>query len=298
MRIQVARIGDRPIISPDMDARMGSNVNGPSLIKVPDWLPDPLGRYYLYFAHHDGRYIRLAFADELTGPWQTYEAGVLPLEDSLFAGHIASPDVIVDDASKAIRLYFHGADQPTGSEGKQYTRVALSSDGLNFVTRPEVLGRPYMRVIQRDDWHYAMAMPGIFYRSRDGLSNFEEGPNLFESSMRHAALHLRQDCRGDRLLIFFTQVGDVPEHIVVCEIELTDNWHDWRPGPVTSVLMPERDYEGAGLALQASVRGLAPEQVRELRDPAIFEEDGKMYLLYAIAGESGIALAELDIQSD
>jgi hypothetical protein len=33
--------------------------------------------------------------------------------------------------------------------------------------------------------------------------------------------------------------------------------------------------------------------VNQLRDPAIFEEDGRTYLLYAVAGESGIAIAEL-----
>jgi hypothetical protein len=30
-----------------------------------------------------------------------------------------------------------------------------------------------------------------------------------------------------------------------------------------------------------------------LRDPAIFEENGRVYLLYAIAGERGIAIAEI-----
>ena len=294
MRVRVERIGDGPIIPPDMDARMGSNVNGPTLIRVPDWLPDSLGRYYLYFAHHDGRYIRLAVANELAGPWQTYEDGVLPLADSLFAGHIASPDVIIDHESKTLRLYFHGADRPTGFREAQYTRVALSPDGLNFAARPEILGRAYMRTVRYQGWYYAMAMPGIFYRSRDGLTDFEEGPTLFPSNMRHAALLVRED----RLLVFYTRVGDVPEHIVACEILLTDDWHDWRPGTTVSVLEPERDYEGANLALRPSVRGLAGEPVRELRDPAIFEEDGKTYLLYAVAGESGIALAELALLPD
>jgi len=55
-----------------MDGRMGANVNGPSLIRAPAWLPNPLGRYYLYFAHHQGAYIRLAYADRLEGPWRTY----------------------------------------------------------------------------------------------------------------------------------------------------------------------------------------------------------------------------------
>jgi hypothetical protein len=33
--------------------------------------------------------------------------------------------------------------------------------------------------------------------------------------------------------------------------------------------------------------------VNQLRDPAIYVEDDRIYLLYAIAGESGIAIAEL-----
>jgi hypothetical protein len=33
--------------------------------------------------------------------------------------------------------------------------------------------------------------------------------------------------------------------------------------------------------------------VNQLRDPAIFKENGKIYLLYAVAGEQGIAIGEL-----
>ena len=33
--------------------------------------------------------------------------------------------------------------------------------------------------------------------------------------------------------------------------------------------------------------------MNQLRDPAIYEEAGKTYLLYAVGGESGIALAEM-----
>jgi hypothetical protein len=35
--------------------------------------------------------------------------------------------------------------------------------------------------------------------------------------------------------------------------------------------------------------------VNQLRDPAIFQEDGRTYLLYAVAGEAGIGIAELEI---
>jgi hypothetical protein len=57
--------------------------------------------------------------------------------------------------------------------------------------------------------------------------------------------------------------------------------------------LPETEYEGRDLPLEPSVRGSIHERVRQLRDPGIFLEDGRTYLLYAIAGESGLAVAEI-----
>ena len=82
--IRIERLVDGPIIRPDMDRSMGSNIAGPSLIRVPDWIENPLGRYYLYFSDHRGLYIRLAYANALTGPWTMYEAGTLQLHQSGF----------------------------------------------------------------------------------------------------------------------------------------------------------------------------------------------------------------------
>jgi hypothetical protein len=289
--MQVIRFPENPIVRPDMDQRMGGNVNGPSLIRVPDWVERPLGRYYLYFAHHDGRYIRLAYADDLRGPWQTYEAGVLPLTASHFGGHIASPDVQIDDEQRQIRLYYHGAEHPSGSGhgGPQFSRVAISRNGLDFEASPEILGRPYMRLFRWDGWHYALAMPGVMYRSRDGLTGFEEGPALFPSTTRHSALKLD----GDRLSVFFTHAGDCPERILLSVIQLTPDWLTWQASEPVPVLEPELEYEGGHLALEPSRRGLVMGPVRQLRDPAIYREDGRVYLLYSIAGEYGIAIAEL-----
>ena len=70
--VTATRLGDRPIIVPEMDTRMSGNIQGPSLIKVPEWIENPLGNYYLYFADHRGTYIRMAYADEVTGPWTVY----------------------------------------------------------------------------------------------------------------------------------------------------------------------------------------------------------------------------------
>jgi hypothetical protein len=215
--MHIRRFPNNPAIRPHMDDRMGDHINGPSLIHVPEWVEQPLGRYYLYFSHHDGRYIRLASSDALQGPWTTYRDGVLPLREAGFAGHVASPDVHVDHAQRQIRLYYHGSDTPSGGGGKQTTRVALSADGLHFTARAETLGRPYFRVFHWDGYDYALAMPGVFSRSRDGLRDFVEGPTLFTRHMRHTALMLE----GSLLSVFYTNAGDCPERILLSTIDLT-----------------------------------------------------------------------------
>jgi hypothetical protein len=62
---KVVRFGANPILRPEMipktDGPRSSNLNFPSLIRVPSWIDKPLGKYYLYFSSHPGMYIRLAF---------------------------------------------------------------------------------------------------------------------------------------------------------------------------------------------------------------------------------------------
>ena len=64
-------------------------------------------------------------------------------------------------------------------------------------------------------------------------------------------------------------------------------------GEPADLLRPERDWEGAGLPVGSSQIGLSYEPVNQLRDPAIFQKEARSYLLYSVAGERGIALAEL-----
>ena len=283
--MKVERFTGNPIIHPGMGGGVGDNINGPSLIRVPDWVSDPLGRYYLYFAHHRGSFIRLAYADYLEGPWRIHEPGVLSVADSYCLDHVASPDVHPDADQRMVRMYYHGVSEA----GPQVSRVALSPDGVTFRARDEVLGNSYFRVFRWDSWHYALGMPGVFYRSRDGLSGFEVGPTLFTPDMRHSAVWVQRDM----LHVFYSDVGDSPERILHATIDLTADWTDWEVSPPATVLEPELEYEGADLPLEPSVRGLATRRVRQLRDPAIFEEDGDLYLLYSVAGESGIAAARL-----
>ena len=290
---KVERLRNNPIIRPNMDDRMGDNINGPSLIQVPDWVRDRLGKYYLYFGHHDGRYIRLAYADDLQGPWRIHSEGVLSLEESHFEGHIASPDVHVDHKSGQIRMYFHGSNTVTGGGtgkgGAQFTRASISIDGLNFNAESELLSNPYLRAFQWNGNHYAIAMPGVFYRSENGMSNFEDGPTLFTENMRHSAVIVDENV----LQIFFTMVGDSPERIKLSTVDLSDDWMNWTASDPIDVLSPELPWEGSEMPQEPSKRGLIDGQVNQLRDPAIYQEYGRKYLLYSIAGESGIAIAEL-----
>jgi hypothetical protein len=132
-------------------------------------------------------------------------------------------------------------------------------------------------------------MPGVFYRSRDGLSEFVEGPTRFTSAMRHSAVQLA----GETLLVYYTNAGDCPERILRVAIHLTDDWREWEPTAPEVVLEPELEWEGVNEPLEPSARGAVIGPARQLRDPAIFEENGRTFLLYAAAGEYGIAIAEV-----
>jgi hypothetical protein len=321
--VKVVRIGNGPIISPSSHPSIGENIQGPSLIKVPKWIEASLGKYYLYFADHKGKYIRLAYAEKIRGPWKIHVPGSLQIENSYFPSkaprvnekvltqllaqaeingidfsklphdlvtelttpHIASPDVHIDYNSRRVVMYFHGLED----FARQVSLVALSKDGVSFQALPQVIGRTYMRIFNYDGFTYAMAMPGQFYRSKDGLTNFVEGPLLFNSNMRHSALLVRESV----LYVFWTQVGDVPERILLTTIDLSEDWMDWKESKTVEVLRPEESWEGADAPLEPSIRSVAYGHVNQLRDPAIYVENDDVFMLYAVAGESGIALAEI-----
>ena len=321
-KVQVTRLLDRPIVAPGIHPSVGVNIQGPTLVKVPEWLANPLGNYYLYFADHKGDYIRLAYADELTGPWQIYEPGTLQLAQSHFLSeppaisderlleveaerqasgvlyahdmrteltstHIASPDVHTDNGNRRFIMYYHGL----AGAGRQHSRVATSSDGIHFEAQPQDLGRTYMRAFQHDGMTYVMSMPGQFYRSRDGFTDFETGPMLFEPNMRHAGLLKKENI----LYVFWTRVGELQESIMVSTIDISGDWQQWRNVGERVVLRPEFDWEGANMPLAPSMRSTAYGVVNQLRDPAIYEEGEDIYLLYVVGGESGIALAKIEL---
>jgi hypothetical protein len=72
------------------------------------------------------------------------------------------------------------------------------------------------------------------------------------------------------------------------------DWSTWHASEPTEVLRPERKWEGSDLDIQPSERGYIGVRANQLRDPAIFEKEGEVFLLYSVAGESGIAIAKLE----
>ncbi len=224
----VLRLRDRlPIVSQEHFERAGvagegANLNGPSAIRVPDWLPvwrraDPRASYYLYFADHDGAYLRLAWAAEIAGPWTLHAVGpdfapgsrgVLDLGDprALDAGdglgavdHIASPHVELDSARQRFVLYFHAPKSVDGVfTGVQQSFIAISPDGLRFDSpelrsrgeglRPVIVADAYLRPFRYLGALFGIANRGSLYQALDPDRPWERfgGPAPREAWLRLA----------------------------------------------------------------------------------------------------------------
>jgi hypothetical protein len=264
-----------PIITNHPDKN--PNINGPSLIKVPDFIKNKLGDYYLYFASHNGESIKLAYSNNIMGPWTIYEKGTLQLHNTNCKTHIASPDVHIKD--NKIVMYYHG-DTLNG----QYSYKAVSNDGINFTTNNVELGAFYFRVFDYLGETYAIAknknIDGIIYKKVN--ENFEPYFNLIDN-IRHTAVYVDNNI----LYIFYTIVGEAPESLYVCKII------DWEVIDNFKLKEPKYKWEGATQPLIPSSFGMSYNLVNQLRDPAIYEENNDLYLLYSYGGESGIAISKL-----
>ncbi|MDB4224543.1 hypothetical protein N9850_12280 [Granulosicoccus sp.] len=301
---------DKPIIDTRNVPSTQGNINGPSLIKVPSWVENSLGKYYLYFAHHEGLSIRLLMADSLAGPWKLYEDGVLHLHETDFCqipptredthprvlvqidagmdgdyAHIASPDVHFDEKRREIYMYFHGRV----ADGTQCTKLAVSNDGLQFQAHSEPLGLSYFRVFEFSDWFYAIALGGQLYRSKDGRTVFEAGPKITTQNFRHCAIHIE----NETVYVLWSRPGDDPERILVSTLNTTGDWQNWTLEESAEVHAPEREWEGLLEHAEPSIWGGIMSPVKQLRDPAIYREGDKLWLLYSIAGEQGLAIGRL-----
>ena len=198
------------------------------------------------------------------------------------------------NVSGGTNLYSTGSLFPTTCTQVPGESASGFADGSrHFTAKTDLLGPAYFRVFRWGSFYYAIARAGVFLRSRDGVTPFVQGPRLFDEDptliLRHLALYLQ----ANDLWVYYSRIGDRPERILLSRIPLTPDWHKWRASSPVTVLQPETAYEGADVPVEASKPDEAPGRVQQLRDPGLFREGQRTYLLYSIAGESRIAIAEL-----
>ena len=313
-----------------------TNINGPSLIKVPQWLKDE-GRiidkdanYYLYFAHHRGGYIRLAWANKIEGPYHLFDKrqttgkrGVFDLgksnklfltEQAYLVNHVASPEVLIDDQRRMIKLFFH-APYVSGNKKGGKTFMAISEDGLDFNQiatdpthylgiHPIPLEGTYLRIFNFNEQIFAISRGGHLFRAKNKpemynsmIDSWEMRPtpiipyNKKSPYMRHAAVLL---CSNE-LWIFYSRIGDKPERILLSRVKVDTDWLRWKASlPPQEVLRPEMKWEGVDYKIKSSKKGVSVKE-QALRDPFIYVEDGNFYMLYSGSGEEAIGLAQLEL---
>ena len=75
-------------------------------------------------------------------------------------------------------------------------------------------------------------------------------------------------------------MGDAPERLRYCTVDLRDEWPNWRASEIHELLAPELPWEGTDLPITTSTMGAERHRVRELRDACVFVDDDMTYLFY------------------
>ena len=317
---QAIRLNDgNPIIEPSMFNNLndGENINGPSLIRIPDWIPaneraNVSAQYYLYFAHHSGDYIRMAWASNIEGPYTLYndfttpgDRGVLDNNESnifldndiyIEENHLASPDVIVDDENQRIIMYFHSGSSyfvNNVEQNDQVTWVGTSPYGLEFYDGIESvqLGSSYFRVFEYGGELYALDNGSKINRALDAenpwdapsghdftSSLWERNPNLvFQDDIPVPSSELRvrhtgARVVGDQLHVFYSRRGELQERIQLSTIDMTLDWTQWDPTYPPIEILTPNPGWEGGHREMANSGTSAGVDVNQLRDPDIFED--------------------------
>ena len=280
----------------DIDSPFGKNLTGPSVMKVPQWVDEPLGAYYMYFANHIGKEIRLAFANDPLGPWEVYSKPVLELSELKGAlRHVASPEAVIDWGSRQFYLFVHS---PIADSRGQKTFTTVSDDGSLFyqIGNGPTIDFPYVRVFHWDSQFWAVGRHSRSYLLFS--SDTPEGEWLPQGSLplgenvRHVGLKVFEST----LLVAFSRVEESPESIYMVALDLTHFERNsvFGSAPVGCLVSAVYPFEGAALDPVASEPG--PQKLmiaNDVRDPDLFIDDGAVYLFYSVGGERGIAAGHI-----
>jgi hypothetical protein len=100
----------------------------PSVFHAGEYLSQPLGEWYLYYAPHEAPGgIAVMYSDSLAGPWTEFADNPVishSWQPHYEVSHISSPDAFWNEDEDTIFLYFHGENSQT--------RYATSGDGTTF----------------------------------------------------------------------------------------------------------------------------------------------------------------------
>ena len=301
----------------------GDNIDGPSMIRVPNFVQNRANsnaRYYLYFGHHDGDYIRMAWSRDPDRGFNLYRAGasvgtrgVLDNNNTnitnvgrgiqLRRNHLASPDAHVDITNNRITLFFHhgGPYRFNGRDtNSQRTFVVESRDGLSFRRgdiRPFQLGPSYFKVFERNNRYFAVhndggpnvapnnlfSVPGNYYNGNTlpTLWPRRSAGNMLNISGSRRVRHSGVLTQGNNLRHFYSVRGDSPERIYFTNVSISSsNANNWRGNYPGREVLRAVGGWEEGQRSPSPSVGGAQTNVNQLRDPDIFQDNDGSLYMY------------------
>jgi len=346
------------LVDPNVRSEYRScNNNGPMPVRTRSWMHPDLAKremvvYYSSHGHRSGGHDieMIVSTDSETGTWVKPKGNDGAGIDLVVTGRkipcreLHSPSLFVDDENRIMYMYVHGHGCVDDDGNRiripyrtdpQPTLVLTSTDGVHWSLPDGIQGGTrdilikdlfYLTTpVRYNDYYYALAKTrqssvgnATLCRSKSLIGPWTQGPLLIQGA-RHADLHI---FRNRHFVIFFTLIGDAPEHVEVGTIDLlrdgdgdtdANDWMNWTVLPGPTILRPEYEYE-RGLDGDASV-GTGPSKSggaeckieAQLRDPHFLPDDDSMgsdndnadilsgLLFYVVQGERAFALARLSL---
>lgn len=278
------------------------SICNPCLIKTPSWIKNKLGKYYLYFADHRGKFIKLLYSNHLDRDWKFLNKKILNINSisKLDAhNHIASPEIYINNKEKKIYMFTHSHSR---SKVGQWTYLSLSKDGINFSRKfNKPLAPFYFRFFNHKKYYYGIVKGGDLWRSKNIDAVYKKCQNLLTQKKTKTTLHNKNGSirhlsilkKKNYLHCVFSKIGDKPEKIYYTKVFLSKNYLNWKFKKIKEILRPTFPYEGSNLKLKRSKPGDAPEPENALRDPYLFIDGKKTYMIYCVKGEKNFALCQI-----
>lgn len=258
----------------------------PSPIEAAGRLPNPLGRWHMYYSPHDRPGgICLAYADDLRGPWHEYSNN--PIIDCVWAGHyqvshVASPHPLWQADEERLLLWFHGENDTT--------RLASSADGIHFdyegvaVTtesfRPDMMEASYARVFEHampsKGNRYVMMLMGRIEQTRHIFLAWSEDARQWRTQFEPMISPPEHLPNGQTSAPFLQRLGG---QLYVCHhVDWTAPGEPLRANLYATPVDEELRQAGESFVFLAAKDEL-PDHGR-LADAYFAEQDGERYLFY------------------